>query len=417
MRAEINPSVFCGTVTAPPSKSAGHRSLICAALCNREATVFNCGESNDITATINALTALGATVTRVGSTVKVTPLKRNNKDLTIDFLESGSTARFMIPISLALGCQNITFIGKGRLPERPFDTYCDIFEELGIEYNCRKLPMTVSGNLKSGTYRLPGNVSSQFISGLLLALAIIPGNSTVELTSRLESKPYVDMTVNELKAFGAEIEELDNGYLIKGKTHLTATDRTVEGDWSQAAFFLSAGAINGDVTVKGLDMNSLQGDKAILDLLKSFGADIELLVDGARVRKSQLKGITIDASQIPDLVPILAVTAAFAKGTTVITHAERLKLKESDRLFETAKRLRAFGIDATETPDGLIINGATPHPADITSANDHRIVMSFSVLSSVADGVSTIDDPLVINKSYPNFFEDFRSLGGNVNVF
>jgi 3-phosphoshikimate 1-carboxyvinyltransferase len=318
---------------------------------------------------------------------------------------------------LALGCENITFTGQGRLPERPFDTYCDIFDKFGIEFSSRKLPMTVSGALKSGTYRLPGNISSQFISGLLLALSIIPGESTIELTSVLESKPYVDMTVNELKAFGADIKETDKGYLVMGKDHLIATERTVEGDWSQAAFFLVAGAINGDVTVKGLDMNSLQGDKAILNLLKDFGAHIELLNDGARVKKSQLYGITIDASQIPDLVPVLAVAAALAKGTTIIKNAERLKIKESDRLFETAARLQTFGIEAKETSDGLIIKGSAPHGADITSANDHRIVMAFSVLSSVAEGVSTISDPLAINKSYPNFFEDFLSVGGDVNVF
>lgn len=417
MLAEIKPSFLQGTVTAPPSKSAGHRSLICAALCSQEVKIYNCGESNDMTATVNALTALGSTVTRNGNTVLVTPLKRNNKNITINFLESGSTARFIIPIALALGCENITFTGQGRLPERPFDTYCDIFDEFGIEYSSRKLPMTVSGALKSGTYRLPGNISSQFISGLLLALSIIPGESTIELTSVLESKPYVDMTVNELKAFGADIKETDKGYLVMGKDHLIATDRTVEGDWSQAAFFLVAGAINGDITVKGLDMNSLQGDKAILDTLKDFGAYIELLSDGARVKKSQLYGITIDASQIPDLVPVLAVAAALAKGTTVIKNAERLKIKESDRLFETAARLQAFGIDAKETADGLIIKGSAPHGADITSANDHRIVMAFSVLSSVAEGVSTISDPLAINKSYPKFFEDFLSVGGDVNVF
>jgi 3-phosphoshikimate 1-carboxyvinyltransferase len=164
-------------------------------------------------------------------------------------------------------------------------------------------------------------------------------------------------------------------------------------------------------------MNSLQGDKAILDMLKDFGAHIEFLNDGARVKKSRLYGITIDASQIPDLVPVLAVAAALAKGTTIIKNAERLKIKESDRLFETAARLQAFGIEAKETADGLIIKGSAPHGADITSANDHRIVMAFSVLSSVAEGVSTISDPLAINKSYPNFFEDFLSVGGDVNVF
>ncbi len=417
MRAEIRPCSLNGTITAPPSKSAGHRSLICAALCDREVLIHNCGESDDMTATIGALKALGASVIRNGSTVKITPFKRNNKNITIDLLESGSTARFMIPVAAALGADNITFTGRGRLPERPFGAIVEALTLGGVTCSSDSLPMTVSGQLTSGVYRLPGNISSQYISGLLLALSIVPGESRIELTSKLESRAYVDMTLNELKVFGADITADESGYTVNGKPSLIATTRTVEGDWSQAAFFLSAGAVLGDVTVNGLNMNSLQGDKAILDLLKRFGADIELLPDGARVKKSRLCGITIDASQIPDLVPILAVTAASAEGKTVITNAERLRIKESDRLFETATRLRAFGIDATETSDGLVIIGSKPHSADITSAGDHRIVMAFSVLSATADKISTIKDPLAINKSYPTFFEDFKSLGGECNVF
>ena len=224
------------------------------------------------------------------------------------------------------------------------------------------------------------------------------------------------MTVNELRAFGAKIGIENDHFTVKGRPALTATTRTVEGDWSQAAFHLAAGAIGGDITVKGVSLDTLQGDSAIVDLLREFGADITVTDDGINVKRSRLHSITIDASQIPDLVPILAVTAAFAEGTTVITNAERLRIKESDRLLETAVRLKAFGIDAVETADGLKIVGGKPIGAEITSANDHRIVMAFTVMAANSSGNSTIDGAEAINKSYPLFFEDISSLGGECNV-
>ncbi len=416
MKAIISPAPLCGTVSAPPSKSAGHRSLICAALSNGKVKIENLGESNDMTATINALTALGATVQRDGLTVTLTPVKRNNKDLTIDFLESGSTARFLIPVAAALGCENITFCGQGRLPERPFGTIAEVLRENGVTCSSDTLPMTVSGQLKPGKFSLPGDISSQYISGLLLALSIIEGESEILLTTPLQSKDYVLMTINELRAFGAEIEVFEDKFTIQGKSSLTATDRCVEGDWSQAAFHLVAGAVGGDVTVTGVDLNSLQGDKEIVELLRRFGVEVTVHGNNVTAKKSSLKGIRIDASQIPDLVPILAVAASFAEGETVIYNAERLRIKESDRLFETALRLKAFGIDVTETNDGLKILGGKVQGADITSANDHRIVMAFSVMAAYSKNMSTIENAEAINKSYPLFFKDFSSLGGECNV-
>lgn len=416
MKISIFPGEAFGSVVAPPSKSAGHRSLICAAFCDRPVTVFNCGESNDITATIEALKALGADIERDGLTVKVSPVRRGNRNCVIDCNESGSTARFMIPVAAALGAENVTFLGHGRLPERPFDIIADALRENGVDCSSDNLPMTVNGKLTAGKFYIAGNVSSQYISGLLLALSITEGVSEIILTTPLESRDYVLMTINELRTFNAEIEMVDNRFIVHGKPCLTACDRTIEGDWSQAAFHLCLGAVNGDITVSGLDMNTLQGDSAIVDLLKQFGADVTVTESSVNVKKSDLHGITIDASQIPDLVPILAVTATFAKGKTIITNAERLRIKESDRLKETALRLKAFGIDVTETPDGLEIMGGTPKGAEITSANDHRIVMAFSVMASASCGTSVIDGCEAIKKSYPNFFKDFSSLGGECNV-
>ncbi len=416
MQAVISPSTLLGSIKAPASKSAAHRSLICAALAKSQVTIFNCDTSNDIEATINAIKALGAKIVRNDDTVTVIPAKRNTKDVTVNCNESGSTARFIIPVACALGIENVTFTGEGRLPQRPFDVLIEALRQNGITCSSEKLPITVSGKLKAGTFTLPGNISSQYISGLLLALSITEGKSYIKLTTPLESAAYVDITLNELAVFGAKIEKLSDGYKVYGTDGLTAIDRTVEGDWSQAAFYLCAGAINGNITITGLDVNSLQGDKEILNLLKRFGADIKTSNDGITVTSSQLKGIKIDASQIPDLVPILAVTAAFAQGQTVITNAERLRIKESDRIKETVSRLNAFSITAVETCDGMIIDGGQPTSTTIDCANDHRIVMAFSVMSANCKNASTINNAEAINKSYPLFFEDFKSLGGNCNV-
>lgn len=411
------PSVISGAVAAPPSKSAGHRSLICAALSDAPVTVTGCGISDDITATERVLCALGAQIERSGTTVRITPISNIPDKAVLDCGESGSTARFIIPIAAALGAKNVTVTGRGRLPSRPFEILCRLLRRRGVDCSTDTLPMSLGGQLPAGEYSLPGNVSSQYISGLLMALSVVPGSSRIVLTTPLESAAYVDMTVDELKRFGAFVTKTSDGYEIEGRKRLRASDRRVEGDWSQAAFFLSAGAVcGGSVTVTGLDRSSLQGDKAIVDILKGFGADIEESDQGITVRRSKLKGTVVNASQIPDLVPIIAVTAAFAAGRTVINGAARLRLKESDRLHETVTRLVSFGIDAAETADGMIINGGKPVGAAITSANDHRIVMAFSVLACGSEHGSSISGAEAINKSYPEFISDLCGLGGKCDV-
>lgn len=411
------PSVISGTVAGPPSKSAGHRSLICAALSDAPVTVTGCGISDDITATERVLCALGAQIERSGTTVRITPISNIPDKTVLDCGESGSTARFIIPIAAALGAKNVTVTGRGRLPSRPFEILCRLLRRRGVGCSADTLPMSLGGQLPAGEYSLPGNVSSQYISGLLMALSVVPGSSRIVLTTPLESAAYVDMTVDELKRFGAFVTKTSDGYEIEGRKRLRASDWRVEGDWSQAAFFLSAGAVcGGSVTVTGLDRSSLQGDKAIVDILKGFGADIEESDQGITVRRSKLKGTVVNASQIPDLVPIIAVTAAFASGRTVINGAARLRLKESDRLHETVTRLVSFGIDAAETADGMIINGGKPMGAAITSANDHRIVMAFSVLACGSEHGSSISGAEAINKSYPEFISDLCGLGGKCDV-
>jgi 3-phosphoshikimate 1-carboxyvinyltransferase len=289
--------------------------------------------------------------------------------------------------------------------------------EHGVKCECQgKLPLKISGKLESGTYKLAGNISSQYITGLLLALPLLDGDSEIVLTTELQSKPYVDMTIKVMSDFGVEVSETENGYFVKGNQTYQKRDYIVESDWSQAAFFLVAGAINGDVVLKGLDMNSTQGDKEIVNILKRFGADIQIGDDFIRCKKSQLKGINIDATDIPDTVPSLAVCSAFAQGETVISGAQRLRFKESDRIESVVTNLKKMGVDVKETPDGMIIKGGNVHGGELDGYNDHRIPMSFSIAALCADGETTITDAQSINKTYPTFFEDYNSIGGKADV-
>lgn len=413
---KIYPSKLCGSVTAPPSKSDSHRALICAALCDGPTVIKNCGNSDDINATISVLSGFGATFMRNGNEITVYPAKTAKPISKIaDCNESGSTLRFLLPVAAALGVET-EFVGKGRLPLRPIDTLTDLLNNHNVKCNGSTLPLKISGKLSSGLYRLAGNISSQYISGLLMALSVTKGQSKIELTTVLESKPYVDMTLDTLKKFGADIIVTDDGYLINGKEHLTPCEYTVEGDWSQAAFFMVAGALGNGITLKGLNLNSFQGDKKIIDVLKTCGADVSISEDGITVKNGDLKAIEIDGSQIPDIIPIISVLSAFCEGTTTIHSVERLAIKESNRITETVSRLNTFGIDAICTHNTITVTKSVPHGTEIDSANDHRIVMSFAVLASMCQNESIINNFTAINKSYPDFFKDFKNTGGKVDV-
>lgn len=396
-RVEIENSILKGEVLIPPSKSAAHRALVCSFLAGR-GTVEPIIDSNDMHAMLQVIDAL------------------KNGDDTADCIESGNTLRFMIPVAAALG-RTVTFTGSGRLPQRPIGDYLRLLPEHNVKCTSDgALPLKIEGQLTSGIFEIAGNISSQYITGLLLALPILDGDSEIVLTSQLQSKPYVDMTIKVMSDFGVTVEETERGYYVKGNQTYIKRDYTVESDWSQAAFFLSAGAINGDVTLKGLDINSPQGDKEIVNILKRFGADIEIGNDYIRARKSELKGIEIDVTDIPDTVPALAVTACFAKGTTVIKGGERLRLKESDRIESVVTNLKRLGINVIEKNDGMIITGGAVKGAELLGFNDHRIPMAFSVAALMADGKTVITDAHSINKTYPTFFEDYNSIGGKANV-
>lgn len=395
---KIENSILNGAVTAPPSKSAAHRALICSFLAGG-GSVFPIINSKDMQATTGVIDAL----------------KRG--DSTLNCIESGSTLRFMIPVAASLG-KSVTFTGEGRLPERPVGEYLEILPKHNVKVESNGfLPLSISGKLTNGTYEAAGDVSSQYITGLLLALANVDGDSAVILTTKLQSKPYVDMTVKVMADYGVDVKETEFGYLIHGNQQFKKLDYTVEGDWSQAAFFLVAGAIGGDITVNGLDMNSTQGDKEIVNVIRNFGGNITVDDNEIRCFGGELKGTEIDASDIPDLVPIIAVLAAFAKGKTVIKGAERLRYKESDRIESVVQNLKLLGAQVQETTDGMIINGGKKlNSAKLKGFNDHRIVMAFSVAGLYIDGAVEIDDAESINKSYPSFFEDYNRLGGKADV-
>lgn len=357
-RAHIRGGRLTGAVTPPPSKSAAHRGIICAALARGVSRVAPFALSDDMRATIGAMRALGASVTEADGALLVDGTGTfSGVSGSIDCIESGSTLRFLIPVAAVCGA-SFTFTGRGRLPQRPIGPYLDCLPPAGVACETAGgLPLAIHGALRAGDFALPGNVSSQFITGLLLALPLLEGDSRIRLTSPLQSVGYVELTLDVLRAFGIEVRAAENGYDVPGGQHYRAHDFTVEGDWSQAAFWLAAGALGGPVTVRGLRADSVQGDRAILPLLRRFGARVEETTEGFTASRAPLRGIDIDASQIPDLVPILAVVAAFAQGDTVIHGAARLRIKESDRLHAIALGLRALGARIDEAPDGLTIHG------------------------------------------------------------
>lgn len=414
----IEPVMLKGTVDAVPSKSVAHRAIISAALSGGECTVRNIALSKDILATLDCVKALGADFKLDKKNNLIHFLRRKPinriKNLTMDCCESGSTLRFMMPIALTTG-KSITMTGRGRLMQRPQKPYFDLFSHKAISYVHNDDSISLGGQLKSGLFKLPGNISSQFISGLLFALPLLDGDSEIEVTTPMESKGYVDLTIDVLKTFGIEIENRSyRRFIIKGNQRYQPKDYTVEGDYSQAAFFLVAGAVGCEIKCTGLNPNSLQGDKEIIDIIKRCGAAIRTYKDGsiAAVHTTKMHGITIDAAEIPDLVPILTVLCCFCKGESRIINAGRLRMKESDRLSAITDELRRLGADITEGTDYLIINGIhTLHGNTVSARGDHRIAMSEAIAACRCEGeVSITGGAEAVTKSFPNFFEVYSGL-------
>ncbi len=418
-KVTISPCPLSGSVKIPPSKSYAHRAIISAFLSGGDCKIENIKPSDDISATLSCIKALGGEYIYDSKNLTVN-INRNTaalpEKIQLDCSESGSTLRFFIPIALAFG-KEFEFLGKGRLLSRPLDPYFKIFDQLGINYKQTESSLLINGSLEPGNFIIDGSVSSQFVTGLLFALPLLDGISKITINGNLSSKGYIDITLDVLKKFGIKIKN-DNykTFTIEGNQKYKVQNYTVEGDFSQSAFFLVAGALGSGVTVSGLNPDSLQGDKKILDIIKSTGAKVEQIAnsDFSAVCTPLMHGITIDADEVPDLVPILAVLFAFCKGESRITNASRLRLKESDRLSTTCDILKKMGADIEEGEDFLVINGKQIlQGTEVSAHNDHRIAMAAAIAACRCEGDVIIDGAKkAVGKSYPDFFEDYNNLGG-----
>lgn len=414
----ITPSPLEGDIKIPPSKSLAHRAVICAGLSEGISNIYNIIFSEDIKATTMGMESFGIEVNRKDESINIKgKSKLNLVNNIINCNESGSTLRFLIPLALLTG-EEISFEGRGKLVSRPLDVYYEMLKNQNIHYenNNGQLPLKVKGSLKPGAFYVKGNVSSQFVTGLMFALPLLEGDSKIIVTTELESKGYVDLTIDCMDKFGVKIENKDyKEFYIKGNQKYISRDYRVEGDFSQAAFWIVAGILGTNIKCKDLNLNSLQGDKIILDIVKEMGANIKVSKDTIEVCESQTKGAVIDASECPDLVPILSVLGALSEGTTKIINAERVRIKECDRLKAMQTELSKVGADIEETEDGLIIRGKTSlKGGTVDSWNDHRIAMAMAVASIKCEEPIIITNSNAVTKSYPEFWKDFKMLGGNI---
>lgn len=412
MNIEITPHTLVGTVDAIASKSHAHRLLISAALSKKPTKINISTTSQDIDATRQCLRQLKAEV----------PM--------LNCGESGSTLRFLLPVAMALRKEAV-FYGSGRLPKRPIsplkeemEAHGCIFENHHSKIGSSEEICHIKGRLSGGIFRLPGNISSQYITGLLFAMPLLKENSQIRITSPLESRGYVDLTLDVLEKFGIDVyvEEKEGcpTYHVQGRQQYMPPDEiTAEGDWSNMAFWVAAGILSREsgIICRGINTRSIQGDREILSIAKRMGGLIMTKQNSILAMQAPLKGLHIDASAIPDLVPILSVMAATAQGVTRIHNAHRLRLKESDRLAAMADCLTRLGADITEEPGGLTITGVPRlKGAAVSGYNDHRVVMAMTIASLVTDGPIVIEGAEAVNKSYPTFFEDFEYLGGEYRV-
>lgn len=417
MNVTIKPSFLHGDVVVPPSKSLSHRAIIAAALAEGESKISNVLFSKDIKATIGAMRACGADIKEFDDYLIIKGSKVKRAEKLIDANESGSTIRFMIPIAL-VNNEPIKFVGHNHLVKRPLDTFLEIFDKQGIKYERGEdyLPLTVNGGLKPGRFDVRGDISSQFITGLLYALPLLDGDSHIHITTEMESKGYIDLTIDMLKMFGIEIENKNyQDYIIKGNQSFKPNDYVIEGDYSQSAFFLEADALGADINLLAMEENSHQGDKKIIQDVKDLGAEVTFSNGVLKAKCDKLHGAVIDFAQSPDLGPALTVLAALAEGKSEFINASRLRIKECDRITCVKDELNKLGADITELPDGMIINGVEKlHGGVVDSHNDHRLAMAFAMATLKMDGDLTILNAGSVSKSFPHFFKVFESLGGKV---
>ena len=417
MQVKIKPINPNGEISAIASKSDAHRAIICAALSDAKTNIQISHISKDIEATLNCIKSSGADFAIKDNIYEITPIKTPSQNPTLDCNESGSTLRFLLPVLSALG-SGATFVGSGRLPDRPMGLIVDLLREHGNSFSSSQLPITVTGKTCAGAFNIAGNVSSQFISGLLFALPLLNENSIIILTSKLESSAYVNMTIDTLKCFGINVKKDENTFIINAtENYISPKEYTVEGDWSNSAFFMVLGAIAGRVTIENLNFNSHQSDKMILDVLSL--AEVRYTASGNEitVEKSEIKPFNFDVSECPDLFPVLSILACSAKGKSTLYNAERLRIKESDRIKAMKELILNLGGRVEETRDSLIIYGdGRLRGGTVDSYNDHRIAMSAFVASAICANDVILKGAKAIDKSYPSFIEDFKNVGGMVDV-
>ena len=392
--------------------------LICAALSDTPCTIVCQSVNRDMEATVNCLNALGADITYTDGKFNVQPISQVNKGATLDCGESGSTLRFLLPVATALGA-DATFTGQGRLPERPLSPLYEEMTAHGVKMSENgHMPLKCEGKLPAGLYTIDGGISSQFISGLLMALPLTGIQSKIVITGKQESASYIGLTLDALKQFGIEIQTTTDGYIIPSGQEFTTPDTqiAVEGDWSAAAFWITAGVAGSKpVTCTGLNYEySAQGDRRIVDVLRKMGADITTTGNTITARPSNLTAAQIDCADIPDLVPILAVAASSAQGTTIFDNIRRLRIKESDRVQSILQLLGMAGIYAFASDNTLTVTGGPARNCSYDPSGDHRMAMAAAVLASAKEIKITISDAECTAKSYPAFFDDFNALGGIV---
>lgn len=399
MKVKILPSKTSGEVSAPPSKSFAHRYLIGSVLSRGKCVIKNIADSDDISATLSCIEQLGGSVTKDGNIVTVIPTNEKQiENAVFDCKESGSTLRFFIPVVLATGAKNCTFLGSERLLARGIKEYEKLFENSDVTIKSDEKSIEVNGTLSAGNYEISGEVSSQYTTGMLFALSVLDGKSTLKITGNAESRAYVDMTIKVLKDFGADIAEPEKNFFeINGKGRLSPGEFTVEGDWSNAAFLIALSHLLGTISVSGLNENSVQGDR-----FSSVAFDA---LDGENAE--------IDLKDCPDLAPILFAYAAYKNGGKFI-NTRRLRVKESDRANVMAEELKKFGANVKVYENSVEIEKTQLKPpiVPLCGHNDHRIVMALSVLAAVFG--AEIDGAEAVNKSYPDFFRVIKKAGVNV---
>lgn len=449
MQVRITPGKLNGKINAVSSKSYLHRMILCAALSDKKTVIYlNC-RSRDVDATIRCARAMGAEAEVGEDCVIVHPVRHIRHSCVNDFLlqkkresfdisrdgmaerlpildcgESGSTARFVLPLT-AVVCGGGRLIGEGRLPERPFGAICTVMEENGCSFSSYSLPMTVTGSLKAGVYRIPANISSQYISALMMSLPLVEGDSEIVFTTEVESEGYLDITESVMRDFGMPLEKTGNGYKIKGnRRYVSPGEITAEGDWSNGAFWVAANELGSRLEIGNLKKNSLQRDCRIVEVARQLfngqekrqvcwdGGNLAVQSEGDRGEE-----VVIDGADIPDIIPVSAIMACGRMGRTRFINCQRLRLKESDRLMSVASIICTLGGQAVVENDDLIVEGCGYLTGgEVDSFTDHRIVMSAAVAATICTGEVVINHAQDVAKSYPGFFEDYQELGGELAV-